>query len=279
MEEFRMNSIYDCSPEELMAKSRIPICVQSDEQTICEEIANIMVGTILKNSGKRSVFICPVGPVNQYKIFVNMVNELRIDLKNVWFFNMDEYLDEHDQMISPDDPLSFVGFMQKNVYSKIDPALIMPQEQRLFPMPGKADICGKMLRDFGGADVCLTGVGINGHIAFNEPPEQGETMTDEQFKHLPTRCLDLQYVTIVNNGLRKVAGALELMPKRCITLGMDSLLAAHKFKIYLYCDWQWGIMRKIALNQPTFEVPASFLQLHPDSEMVVTSALFEKAHL
>lgn len=46
--------------------------------------------------------------------------------------------------------------------------------------------------------------------------------------------------------------------------------------IYLYCNWQWGIMRKIGLESPTKTAPASFLQNHPDSEMVITRDLFEK---
>lgn len=46
--------------------------------------------------------------------------------------------------------------------------------------------------------------------------------------------------------------------------------------IYLYCNWQWGIMRKIGLESSTKTAPASFLQNHPDSEMVITRDLFEK---
>jgi hypothetical protein len=54
---------------------------------------------------------------------------------------------------------------------------------------------------------------------------------------------------------------------------MKQILATKMIKIYLYCDWQWGIMRKIALEEATRFVPASFLQLHPNSEMVITKEL------
>ena len=61
--------------------------------------------------GEKTVFICPVGPVGQYPYFVDMVNEQNISLKNVWFINMDEYLDDEKHWVSKDHPLSFRGFM------------------------------------------------------------------------------------------------------------------------------------------------------------------------
>ena len=46
-------------------------------------------------SGEKTVCILPVGPVAQYRIFVNLVNKYRLSLKNVYIFNMDEYLDDN----------------------------------------------------------------------------------------------------------------------------------------------------------------------------------------
>ncbi len=269
-----MNNTYYCSPEEFLKNSRIPVRVM-DEADMYEEIAEIMVDTIVKNEGKQTFIICPVGPVAQYPLFVKKVNERNISLKNVWMINMDEYLTDDDQAISPDSPLSFVGYMERNVFSQIKPELRMPDEQHLFPMPGKEKEFDALIERLGPADCCLTGVGINGHIAFNEPPEASDPITDAEYESIGTRCLDLSKDTIVNNGSRKIFGALDVMPKRCITMGMRQLLAAKKFKVYLYCDWQWGIMRKIALEPATRLAPASFLQHHPDSEMVITRQLLE----
>ena len=50
---------------------------------------------------------------------------------------MDEYLNDDDTPVDPESSLSFVGYMERNVYSQIKPELLMPKEQRLFPMPGK----------------------------------------------------------------------------------------------------------------------------------------------
>ena len=55
---------------------------------------------------------------------------------------------------------------------------------------------------------------------------------------------------------------------------MRALLKAKCFKVYLYCPWRWGIMRKAALTDENKSMPVSFLQSHPNSEMVVTEALY-----
>ncbi|MCL2517689.1 MAG: glucosamine-6-phosphate isomerase [Oscillospiraceae bacterium] len=253
-----MINTYNCSPEEFWKNSRIPIRVLETEADIYEDIAEIMVETIVNNP--RAVFICPVGPINQYPLFVNKVNERKINLKNVWFFNMDEYLDEHDEIISIDNPLSFHKTMNDLVYSKVD----FPPNQRLFPIPDKERAFDQLLADLGDADCCLTGVGINGHLAFNEPPSEADSNS---------RCLDLARETIVNNGARKYGGALDIFPKRCVTVGMKQILNSKVLKIYLYNEWQWGIMRKIALEPASESAPASFLQIHPNSEMVITKHL------
>lgn len=271
-----MENTYFCTPEEFLKNSRIPVRVMESEASMYEEISDIMVDTIVKNNaeGKSTFIICPVGPIAQYPLFVEKVNSRNISLKNVTFLNMDEYLTDDDKMISPESTLSFVGIMNKLVYSKIKPELVMPESQRLFPVPGKEADADALVEKLGGADCILTGVGINGHIAFNEPPAADEKITDEEFGNIGTRCLNTSMATIVNNGAHKVRGALDLMPRRCISLGMKQLLAAKMIKVYLYCDWQWGIMRKGALEPKSRFTPVSYLADHPNAEMVVTKELF-----
>ena len=247
-----MNYTYSCTPKELLQKSRIPIRVLESEQEIYEEMSALMIETIRQKKGEQVVFICPVGPIAHYPLFVKKVNEQNLNLRNVWFFNMDEYLLKNDQMIPTDNSLSFRGFMERTVYSRIKPELIMPEEQRLFPLPGKEREIDALLAQLNYADCCLTGVGINGHLAFNEPPGINDDVGDAEYRNSATRCLDLSGETIVNNGSRKIKGALDLMPTRCITLGMK---------------------QKIALEEATRFAPASFLQLHPNSEMVITKEL------
>ena len=272
-----MTNTYTCSSEEFMQNKRMPVRIMETEQSMYEEIAQIMVDTIKEKNakGEKTLIICPVGPIMQYPVFAKKVNEEKVSLKNVWFVNMDEYLDENEELIDRSSILSFRSTMDRHCYSQIDPELVMPESQRLFPVPGKEAEIDALIEEMG-ADLCLTGVGINGHIAFNEPPEADDPITDEGYENISTRCLDISRETITNNGANKICGALDVFPKRCVTLGMKQLLSAKKFKIYLYCNWQWGIMRKVALEAPTRTAPATFLQNHPDAEMVITRDLYEK---
>lgn len=270
-----MVNTYYCTPEEWKENSKIPLRVMETEDSMYDEIARLMADTIKANGDDKTVIICPVGPIMQYPKFVKIVNEERISLKNCWFINMDEYLTDDDKPIAKDNILSFHGIMDNMLYSKIDPELVMPESQRLFPEPGREAEIDALFEELGKVDLCLTGVGINGHIAFNEPPEEGDPITDEEYRNIGTRCLDISRETIVNNGGGKIRGALDIFPKRCVTLGMKQLLSAKVLKVYLYTNWQWGIARKIGLEPESKSMPVSFLQSHPDSEMVVTREMFE----
>ena len=264
---------YTKSPDAFLRDARLPVRVMKSEDDMMREIASIMFETIANNGENPTVIICPVGPINQYPYFADMVNKARLSLKNCTFINMDEYVDAHGNAIPYDDPLSFHAIMDRMLYDRIDPALIMPKAQRLFPEPGREKEIDALIDSLGKVDCVLTGVGINGHIAFNEPPAEGEFASDDAFAACGTRILPISAETRVNNGANKLRGALDLFPPKCITLGMRQLLKAKRFKVYLYCPWQWGIMRKAALEAPSRFTPVSFLQNHPDAEMVVTEDL------
>lgn len=272
-----MINTYYCSSEDFVKNSKIPVRVMQTEADMMEEIAELMASVIEKNNakGEKTVIICPVGPIGQYPIFAQKVNERNISLQNCWFINMDEYLVGDDETIPYENPLSFKATMDRVLYSQVRKELLMPTSQRLFPEPKKEAEIDELFETLGKVDLCLTGVGINGHIAFNEPPKATDAITDEEYKNCGTRCADIATETVVNNGANKLRGALDIFPKRCITLGMKQLLKARVLKVYLYCNWQWGIMRKMALEEESRFMPVSFLQTHPNAEMVITQSLYD----
>ena len=147
---------YYYSREELLKAPKLPIEILSDNQAVFQAIAQEMVDEIKRKNalGERTVFICPVGPVGQYPYFVDMVNQENISLKNVWFLNMDEYLTDDLEWIDHDHPLSFRGFMDRTVYTKLKPELVMPEEQRVFPDPKDPDCMGQLIAELGGVDIC-----------------------------------------------------------------------------------------------------------------------------
>ena len=115
--------------------AKVPLLKLGDSGEVFYELALEMIGEIEKNNavGRRTVFICPVGPVGQYPIFVRLVNERRLSLKNCWFINMDEYLTDDAKDFSV--KLSIVN-NKNNIMLIIKLFLILEFKLNLFtPIP------------------------------------------------------------------------------------------------------------------------------------------------
>ncbi len=263
--------------DELLAQTKIPLETVKTEDDIYRHMADDMYSRIVKNNaeGKNTVFIVPVGPIGQYEYLAKLCNDAKTDMKKVYFFNMDEYLDDDLQPIPLDHPLSFEGFMQTCFYDKLCKESEMPVENRIFPRPGKEGEIWELIQKLGGIEVAYGGIGINGHIAFNEPPEADEEMTDEAFAALATRVLKLTRETRTINSVTAANGYIDYIPQYCITIGMKEILSAREIRFYMNRTWQCGIVRKIAVGDVTKCVPASFFQKHADAKLIVASYVCE----
>ena len=122
---------------------------------------------------------------------------------------MDEYLDDDKKWIPVDHPLSFHGFMERTVYTKIKPELIMPEEQRVFPDPENVGYIPELIEKLGGVDIAFGGIGINGHVAFNEADP---SLSPEEFLAQKTRVLTITPETRTANAIGDFGGALEDAP-------------------------------------------------------------------
>ena len=261
---------YHITAENLGKDAKVPLRVLGDSGEIFYEMALAMVNEIREHNerGEKTVFICPVGPVGQYPIFVRLVNEAKLSLANCWFINMDEYLTDDDEWIDENDPLSFRGFMNREVYGKISPDLLMPEEQRVFPDPHDLGRIPALIEELGGVDVAFGGIGITGHLAFNEPDP---SLTPEEFAQLKTRTLDIHPETRATNCTADLGGALEDMPHRCVTIGINEILGARKVRLGVFRDWHRGVIRRTAYGEVTAEFPATLLQNHPDALVYVNA--------
>ncbi|MCL2001672.1 MAG: glucosamine-6-phosphate isomerase, partial [Planctomycetes bacterium] len=221
---------YSITPDALGAGAKVPILKVEERGEIFYELALEMIDGIQQNNaqGKRTVYILPVGPTGQYPVFVRLVNRRRLDLRNCWFINMDEYLNPDGAWLDKENPLSFRGFMDRAVYGKIAPDLLMPEEQRVFPDPGCPEQVTGLIEKLGGVDIAFGGMGINGHLAFNEARPD---LSVAEFADLPTRVLELARETVIANAISTLAGALDLIPVKAVTVGMREILAARKVRV------------------------------------------------
>jgi glucosamine-6-phosphate deaminase len=255
----------------------LPIDIYKDKEAAFLHMAEEYVEIIKANKklGRRTLIITPLGPVGQYKYFVKMVNEQRIDLHDVTFINMDEYMKDDKHLISPDDPISFHHIMYSLCYNQIDPSLIMPESQRIFPTPTNGDFIDSVIKDHGGVDCCFGGIGITGHLAFNEPPEPGEKISEKDFLNSTVRIQKISRETRVVNSFDDFHGAFDIMPEYCVTIGMKQILGAKKVRVYVFRDWHKAVLRKTAFGPVTIHFPASYLQKHQDARLGITAELAE----
>ena len=240
--------------------------VVSEEWDVYFDMALTMLEEILTHNakGEKTVMIVPVGPTQQYPILAEMVNRLHVSLKNVFFFNMDEYLLSDHEAIGHDHPMSFYGRMKREFYDRVDPELVMPESQRLFPQPGHEAEYDRKLAQLGGADACFGGLGINGHVAFNEAAEADDPITPDAFAALGTRVLRISRETRTINAYGYQRGDLEGMPPWCISIGMKQILSARKIYIALNRPWQNGPFKHALLDAQRPQVPATLLRRNPN---------------
>lgn len=266
---------YQISASDLGKDAKIPILKLGDSGEVYYEMALEMIQCIQENqrTGKPTAFICPVGPVGQYSIFVRLVNRMGLSLRDCWFFNMDEYLDDNQQYIDSESPLSFRGYMHREVYGKLNPELVMPESQRIFPDPNAPERVAQLIAHVGGIDIAFGGIGINGHLAFNEADP---SLSLEAFSQLPTRVLKISRETRTANAIGDRSGAIDTMPRWCITIGIKDILAAKKVRLGVFRDWHRSVIRQAAYGPVTASFPASLLQRHPDAQIYTNANAAEQ---
>lgn len=184
-----------------------------------------------------------------------------LDFSQAKSFNLDEYIG-----LESDNPSSYKYFMNKYFFNYIN----IKKENITVP-DGKAsnleEYCknyDQLIKDAGGIDIQILGVGTNGHIAFNEPDERLSA---------GTTVVELTPNTIKDNS--RFFENLEDVPKTAITMGMGSILKAKKIILLANGRNKYETVNKL-LNESTIytEFPVSFLRGHPDVTIIIDKAAY-----
>ena len=248
----------------------VKVRILGDMLSIAQDLAETLKAEIVaaNREGRGATLIVPVGPVEQYPILARMLNEERISCQKVVFIGMDEYLTDDDAWVPETDLLSFRAYLNRKFYDLLDPALAPPPEHRVFPDPRDLEAVPRLIAARGGVDACCGGIGITGHIAFNEPPEPGEPMSLDAFAALPTRTLSLTRETRTINSVT-VGGEIAVIPQRAVTVGMREILGARRLRLYCNRPWQSAVARRVLHGPITPACPASLMRRHPDAMLTV----------
>ncbi len=221
--------------------------------------------------GEKVVMILP-NPCPTYRHVARLVNELRIDCRNLLAFAMDEYANEKGEIAPETWRYGFTYAMKHYFWSRIDPAL-RPKEKNFvgFTNRNLRDY-GRMIEDAGNADICYSGPGWTGHLAFIEPdaPEfKARTLKD--WMRLGPRVCTLSPFTLAQNSLHGsfgMSGDLAAVPPKAATIGPAQVIAArHRIDVSAITvhgtatAWQRMICRLCLHGPVTPLLPTSIHQL------------------
>lgn len=193
-------------------------------------------------------------PVGVYKQLIEWYNKGDIDFSQVTSVNLDEYVG-----LTGDHPQSYRYFMQTNFFDHINIKhgnTYVPNGISKDPVAECREYDARIER-LGGIDLQLLGIGVDGHIGFNEP---GDCFVKE------THVADLHESTIKANA--RFFRSEDEVPKQAISMGMVSIMQAKKILLIANGPAKKDILLR-AFNGPiTPEIPASILQLHPDLTVI-----------
>ena len=245
-------------------RTKVPTLVFSTSNQAARHIA-LQIEEIIKQNliqGKFTVLGLPTGstPVGLYRELIRMHKMEGLDFSKVITFNLDEYYP-----LDSTHPQSYRRWMRETFFDHVN----IPDNQINIPDGTLAfekieEFCinyEKKIRQAGGLDLQLLGIGRTGHMGFNEP---GST------RHSRTRLATLDAVT-----RRDAAQAFfgeENVPLRALTMGVGTIMDARKVILMAYGEHKAPIVAK-ALEGPVSEnVTASFLQEHQDATYILDQA-------
>ena len=213
-------------------------------------------------AGKPTVLGLATGstPVGLYRELIRLHKDEALDLSRVVTFNLDEYYP-----IPKEDPHSYFRWMHETFFNHVNikwENIHIPDGT--LPVDDADGFCAayeRRIKEAGGIDIQILGIGRTGHIGFNEPGSP---------KNSRTRMITLDGIT-----RRDAAGGFfgeENVPNQAITMGVASILDARKVYLIAFGEHKAGMVYKAVEQAPTEAVSASFLQEHPEAAFIVEPA-------
>ncbi len=164
-------------------------------------------------------------------------------------FSLDEYVG-----LAPADPRSFHGVIQEHLIGPLglDPAGVLLPSGLADDPEAEARRYAAELAAAGGIGLQVLGLGLNGHVGFNEPPCGPEVVC---------RCVELSDDTRFQNAAA-FGGDPRAVPARAITLGLAEILSADRILLVVTGAAKAEVLRRVLESPPTPDIPASWLQCH-----------------
>ena len=257
-----MGTIKPTTMIDSLEKITVKIFADSQEGSlyIARQIAQLIKAK--EAAGEKCVIGLATGssPKTLYAELVRMHKEEGLSFKNVITFNLDQYYPMDKDALQ-----SYHYFMRKNLFEQTD---IDPNNYHLPDgMVAKDKIkehCSnyeKQIEDAGGLDLQILGIGVNGHIGFNEPGSGIYTKT---------RLTALDNSTRLANSYE--FGNMSEVPRMAITMGISTILKSKKIILMGWGQTKAPVIQQATELDDTEDVPASLLQNHDDCSFVIDEA-------
>ena len=201
-------------------------------------------------------------PIGLYKALIDMYQRGELDMSGVTTANLDEYVG-----LSPDNEQSYRHFMDHYLFDHVN-----IDKARTFVPDGMAEDadaeCRRyeaLLSKIGERDLQLLGLGLDGHIGFNEPSEAFSDVTC---------CVELDQSTIEAN--KRFFSSAEEVPGKAYTMGIGTIMRAKKILMVVNGEAKADILEKVIRGPVCPGVPASILRFHRDVTIVADEAALSK---
>jgi glucosamine-6-phosphate deaminase len=228
-----------------------------DYEAISAAAAYIVAGRLEEEPSP--VLMLPTGitPLGMYRRLVEMHRSGGLSFANATFFNLDEYLG-----LAPDHEASYHVYMKEHFYGLIDadPARVFVPNGAAPDPEAECERYEAAIREAGGIDVCVLGIGRNGHIGFNEPRAPFDSRTR---------------VVKLSESTRKVNAAdfeADRAPERAITAGMATIVESKMVLLLASGTNKAGAVAAAVQDDVSESMPASMLRNHPNALLFIDEA-------
>jgi len=199
-------------------------------------------------------------PLGVYRELIRMHREEGLSFANVVTFNLDEYFP-----IKSDQAQSYVRFMNENLFDHLD----IQRDHVHIPDGTIAEASvdaycldyERQIARVGGIDLQLLGIGRTGHVGFNEPGSDRQSLT---------RMVTLNEVT--RTDAAKDFSGIDHVPTRAITMGVKTILEAKRIRLLAFGEHKAPIVERTIQGNVSGDVPATFLQNHDDVRFLLDSS-------
>ncbi|MDE6767500.1 MAG: glucosamine-6-phosphate deaminase [Eubacterium sp.] len=238
------------------------VLVYDNDEQIGIAAGNYMCGQVLAKPDSVLGLATGSTPLKPYGHMIKLFENGAVDFSQVTTFNLDEYC-----KLDVNDKNSYHSFMYDNLFNHIN----IPDENINF-LNGNADDLEKECKDYemriknaGGIDIQLLGIGSNGHIAFNEPSD-----SFQRWSHV----VKLKESTINDNS--RFFNSIEEVPTHAVTMGIGSIMKAKRILIIATGENKANAIKQLIDGNVTPQCPASVLQFHTDVTLMLDKGAASK---